>query len=206
LPIVIAPPPPQLEEAPIAERSRPRPEATPSEAPSPPPPQVVRPASRQRAAPRATPPLESGEPITRVPAPSIVDREAPSLGPGTRAGRGSSSEAAQQSEGDFLLKQIMPHWLLDSRNQRFRSVVLGGIFQLNADGTLAAPYGKHDPWAPEVMIQNYGQMQRPELQDVRLALESFLRAARAAQPFRLPPGVTGGYPRSVKIVFKLGDL
>ena len=54
--------------------------------------------------------------------------------------------------------------------------------------------------------------QRPQhrvLQQIlrRLAIESFLRAVRAAQPFRLNPGVDSkAYPRPVAVFFRLGDL
>ena len=140
----------------------------------------------------------------RLEAPVLVDRNPPGVGAGNR--RGGSTEAMQQSEGDFVLAQIMPHWLLDVRSARFRDVQLGGVFELLADGTLSFPYGKHDRWDPERMIRNYGQMQGPRAEAVRVAIESFLRASRAAQPFRLPPGVTGGYPRQIRIVFQLGDL
>ncbi len=210
-PIILGPPPPppQLEAAPIGERSSPAPSPGQHAEPAPraetadatPPP--------RRARPRPQPRIVEGRAELELPprleAPILVDRSQPSLGAGTR--RGGSSEARQQSEGDFVLAQIMPHWLIDVRSPRFRDVRLGGVFELRADGTLSAPYGKHDPWDPDRMIRNYGQMQGPRAEEaVRVAIESFLRASRAAQPFRLPPGIAGGYPRQIRIVFQLGDL
>lgn len=209
-PIVLGPPPapPQLEEAPIADRSRPTPsagqhgEAAPRADGADPTPQPRR--ARLRPQPRMTEGRADIELPPRLDAPVLVDRSPPSLGSGAR--RGGSTEARQQSEGDFVLAQIMPHWLIDVRSPRFRDVQLGGMFELLADGTLNFPYGKHDRWDPERMIRNYGQMQGPRAEAVRVAIESFLRASRAAQPFRLPPGITGTYPRQIRIVFQLGDL
>ncbi|MFM8990769.1 MAG: hypothetical protein ACKOUS_14335, partial [Alphaproteobacteria bacterium] len=87
-----------------------------------------------------------------------------------------------------------------------RGCCWGGVFMLQADGMLAAPFGKHDPWRPEVMIENYQELLKPQAAPVRVALESFLRAARDAQPFELPPGVRGGYPRPIRITIRMGDL
>jgi hypothetical protein len=81
---------------------------------------------------------------------------------------------------------------------------MGGVFALQEDGMLAPPFGKHDPWRPEVMIENYRELLKPQAEPVRVALESFLRAARDAQPFQLPPGVRG-YPRPIRITLKMGD-
>lgn len=175
------------------------------DAPVPPPQQQAqrqqpqRPADRpaERKPPQAKPP-EAGK--ARVDAPATGGR-------GRDAQRSaSSSEARQQSEGDFVLAQIMPFWLIDKRSPRFRDVVMGGVFALQADGTLASPFGKNDPWRPEIMIENYRDLLKPQAEPVRVALESFLRAARDAQPFELPPGARGGYPRAIRITFKMGDL
>lgn len=206
-PMVLAPPPPQLTQAPIAERSQHAPAEAPKAEPTPPAPapEVIRPRQRQpsqtgRSAP-TLPPIEMPQ---RAEAPTLLDRDQPTLGRASR--RGGASERQQQSEGDYVLSLIMPQWLIDVRSPRFRDIVLGGTFMLQADGTLAPPYGKHDPWQPERMIQNYRQLNTPQGEAVRIALESFLRAARNAQPFRLPPGTTGGYPRPIRIVFQMGDL
>lgn len=210
MPKVLAPPPPQLEQAPIAERSQHAPSDAPRAEPTPPPappPQVERPRQRQRQptqAGRSGPALPPVEMPQRVEAPSLIDRDQPTLGRSTR--RGGAAERQQQSEGDYVLSLIMPQWLIDVRSPRFRDIVLGGTFYLQADGMLAPPYGKNDPWQPDRMIQNYRQLNTPQGESVRIALESFLRAARNAQPFRLPPGTTGGYPRPIRIVFQMGDL
>lgn len=212
-PMALRPPPPQLEEAPIAQRSQAAPSEAPKAEPTPPPaappPQVLRPNQRQRQptpaqVSRSGPTLPPPDMPARIDAPSLIDREQPTLGRASR--RGGASERQQQSEGDYVLSLIMPQWLIDVRSPRFRDIVLGGTFMLQADGMLAPPYGKNDPWQPDRMIQNYRQLNTPQGEAVRIALESFLRAARNAQPFRLPPGTTGGYPRPIKIVFQMGDL
>jgi hypothetical protein len=119
--------------------------------------------------------------------------------------RGGNDAIRQQSEGDFLLAQVMPHWLIDVRSPRFRGIVMGGTFQLNEDGMLGPPYGRNDPWRPEIMIENYARLAGREQEALRTALETFLRAVRSAQPFRLPP-TDGPYPRLVRITFAMGDL
>lgn len=119
--------------------------------------------------------------------------------------RGGSDSARQQSEGDFLLAQVMAHWLIDVRSPRFKGIVMGGNFLLLEDGMLGSPYGKNDPWRPEAMIENYGRLAAGGQESLRTALETFLRAVRSAQPFRLPPG-DGPYPRLVRITFAMGDL
>ena len=138
-PLILAPPPPQLEEAPIAPESRHAGEAPQPAAPAAPP----EPAPRA-AAPPATPPAPmvqrprrrqpsqadvaeagAGLPLPqRIDAPTLLDRGQAGIGVTPR--RGGGAEARQQSEGDFVLAQIMPHWLIDVRSPRFRDVVLGG--------------------------------------------------------------------------------
>ena len=189
-PVVVAPP----AAAPATLPEPPRQDAKPPE--QQPRQQVQRPAERPAdRKPPARPP-EAGK--ARVDGPATGGR-------GRDAQRSASaSEARQQSEGDFVLAQIMPLWLIDRRSPRFRDVVMSGVFALQEDGTLAPPYGKNDPWRPEVMIENYRELLKPQAEPVRVALESFLRAARDAQPFQLPPGVRG-YPRPIRITLKMGD-
>jgi hypothetical protein len=189
-PAVVAPP----AAAPATLPEPPRQDAKPPE--QQPRQQVQRPAERPAdRKPPARPP-EAGK--ARVDGPATGGR-------GRDAQRSASaSEARQQSEGDFVLAQIMPLWLIDRRSPRFRDVVMSGVFALQEDGTLAPPYGKNDPWRPEVMIENYRELLKPQAEPVRVALESFLRAARDAQPFQLPPGVRG-YPRPIRITLKMGD-
>ena len=187
-------PPAAAPAEPAAAAAAPREEAKPPE--QQPRQQVQRPAERPAdRKPPARPP-EAGK--ARVDGPATGGR-------GRDAQRSASaSEARQQSEGDFVLAQIMPLWLIDRRSPRFRDVVMSGVFALQEDGTLAPPYGKNDPWRPEVMIENYRELLKPQAEPVRVALESFLRAARDAQPFQLPPGVRG-YPRPIRITLKMGD-
>lgn len=219
IPINLNPPPPQLEEAPIGPRSQHAGEATqpasPAPAPEPErsaqtPPAAQPPAPERRPRQRQPRQADLGDAIAAVPLPqridppSLLDRDQPSVGAARR--RGGTAEARQQSEGDYVLAQIMPHWLVDVRSPRFRDVIIGGTFSLQADGTLTTPFGRNDPWVPDQMISNYRDLQTARAENVRVALESFLRASRAAQPFRLPPGANSGFPRPIRIVFKMGDL
>ena len=178
--------------------------APPAEAPR----QETKPPQEQRQQPqRQERPAERKPPPAKPPEAGKARVDGPSTGGRGRDAqrRASASEARQQSEGDFVLAQIMPFWLIDMRSPRFRDVVMGGVFALQEDGMLAPPFGKHDPWRPEVMIENYRELLKPQAEPVRVALESFLRAARDAQPFALPPGARG-YPRAIRITLKMGDL
>ncbi|MBM3522525.1 MAG: hypothetical protein FJX57_06170 [Alphaproteobacteria bacterium] len=219
----VLPPPPQLEEAPIGLRSthsgevpapatpappqtvEPAEEASEAKTGAPPPPPAPTPQARRSRQAQTANKQAAVNPIPlRLDAPTLMDRSAPSVGAAPR--RGGSAPSREQSEGDFVLAQIMPHWKIDKRNARYRNVLLGGTFFLQADGMLRAPFGRNDPWNPERMIENYRLLQSGHDEAVREALESFLRAARAAQPFRLPPGAGGDYPRPIRIVFTMGDL
>ena len=65
---------------------------------------------------------------------------------------------------------------------------------------------KDAPWNPAAVIANYGAMVlRGETYRVE-AVESFLKAVRAAQPFRLPPDDGKGWPKRMKLVFSLDSL
>jgi len=223
------PPPPPPTPAPPP----PPPPAPPPAAalPPPPPPQAVQretaPSAPQSSTPRpaqraAAPPVPAAPTAPRLPesrdgllAPNAapVDREAPKPGISssrTRAAEPSSGpvgEKVSQSELDHLLAQVLRAWLIDYRAPRFKDIVISGNFQLNPDGTLGAPFGIRDPWAPEKMIANYAELQRPDLRDQRTALESFLGAMRQAQPFkRQPDAPPMTAPKVLSFSFRLGDL
>lgn len=120
---------------------------------------------------------------------------------------GPTGEKLTQSEVDHLLAQVFKVWLIDYRAPRFKDIVISGNFQLNPDGTLGSPFGLRDPWAPEKMIANYADVQRPEMRDQRTALESFLGAMRQAQPFKRQPDAPPlTSPKVLSFAFRLGDL
>jgi hypothetical protein len=190
--ILPPPPPPQLTEAPIAETSTP-------------------PPGPERPATGAPTPGPVARPAPPVPAPPAAKGDV-TLGGAARPGAAQSRRArgdkpATQAEKDFILAQILPFWLIDYRNPRFGRIVFGGTFVLQADGMLGPPYGKNDPWQPEVMVSGYSALLSPEREPERVAIESFLNAVRAAQPFRLPPTLDkADYPRPIPVHFRLGDL
>jgi hypothetical protein len=213
----ILPPPPVLDEAaPVARESRPAPAPGP-ESPRPGPTEHARGPSPEPPAPAADPhrpplvlrggEIPSSSAPRRIAPPSLIDNSPFTVGRADRrAGSGGSAEAMERSEGDFILSQVMRHWLIDYRSPRFRDVLLNAPVTLNADGTLGYPFGKSDPWQPEQMVGNWLELQRPQMEPVKVAVESLLRAVRAAQPFQLPPGVAGGYPRRIRLYFRMGDL
>ena len=204
------------ETAPVVRESHPAPQPGP-ETPRPGPAERARGAAPEHPAPRAEPHpaplvLRGGEiPSTsaprRISPPSLIDNSPFTVGRADRrAGSGGSAEAIERSEGDFILSQVMRHWLIDYRSPRFRDVLLNAPVTLNADGTLGYPFGKADPWQPELMVGNWIELQRPQMEPVKVAVESLLRAVRAAQPFQLPPNASGGYPRRIRLYFLMGDL
>jgi hypothetical protein len=196
LPLVERPPPPQLEAAPPAAQSAP-------------PPGPARARVRLHSA------LDSAGPapnpgLRAPPAPAAPKAEL-STGGGAgivaSLGRSGGQGPATQDEKDFLLAQVMPFWLLNYRDPRFHNVVFRGYFTLRSDGMLEAPFGKNDPWDPSVMIGDYDRLLARQQDPQRQAIESFLRAVRAAQPFKLQPGIDPkSYPRQVAVFFRLGDL
>jgi hypothetical protein len=194
LPVTERPPPPQLKEAPLAERSIPL--------PGPP---------RERPSARTGTESKGPSPVPAPSAPPAPRAPRAELSTGGGAGvtlslpREGGEEKARQDEKDFLLAQVLPFWLLNYKDPRYQHVVFRGHFVLRADGMLDPPFGKNDPWLPEVMIGGYDRLLGRQHEPQRLAIESFLRAVRAAQPFRLQPGVDS-YPRQVPVFFRLGDL
>jgi hypothetical protein len=196
LPVIERPPPPQLEEAPRAERSQP-------------PPGPARARVRLRDGQESAGPAPTPGPAA-LPAPPAARAELSTGGGAGRVAalpRGGGEGPAQQDEKDFLLGQVMPFWLLNYRDPRYHHVVFRGYFTLRADGMLEPPFGKNDPWDPAVMIGDYDRLMGARQEPQRLAIESFLRAVRAAQPFRLQPGIDPkAYPRQVAVFFRLGDL
>jgi hypothetical protein len=196
LPLIDRPPPPQFEPAPLAEHSAP-------------PPGPARARVRLRSAQDSTGP--SPVPGPKAPPAPHAPKAELSTGGGTGVvaslGRPGGEGPAKQDEKDFLLAQVMPFWLLNYRDPRYHDVVFRGYFTLRADGMLDPPFGKNDPWDPAVMIGDYDRLLARRLEPQRLAIESFLRAVRAAQPFKLQPGIDPkSYPRQVAVFFRLGDL
>jgi hypothetical protein len=194
LPITERPPPPQLKEAPLAERSAP-------------PPGPARERSQTQAGLGSKGPAPVPAPAA-PPAPRAPKAEL-STGGGASVTvslpRTGGEQKAAQDEKDHLLSQVIPFWLLNYRDPRYQHVVFRGHFVLRSDGMLDPPFGKNDPWQPDVMIAGYDRLVGRQHEPQRLAIESFLRAVRAAQPFRLQPGVEN-YPRQVPVFFRLGDL
>ena len=196
LPLVERPPPPQFEAAPPAAKSAP-------------PPGPARARVRLHSALDSAGPRP--EPGPRAPPAPTAPKAELSTGGGagivSSLGRAGGEGPAAQDEKDFLLAQVMPFWLLNYRDPRFHDVVFRGYFTLRADGMLEAPYGKNDPWDPAVLIDGYDRLLARQLEPQRRAIESFLRAVRAAQPFKLQPGIDPkSYPRQVAVFFRLADL
>ncbi|MBL8806392.1 MAG: hypothetical protein JNN22_06060 [Rhodospirillales bacterium] len=221
--------PPQAQVPPEPPARPPEPKAEPAPQPPIAPPQIIQRETAPNAArssaprpqpPRATAPTATPKPVPVRPAES-PDGLQPAAPPvekrpalGVSTGRttdigpaGPAGEKLAQSDVDYLLAQVLRVWLIDFRSPRFKDIVISGNFQLNPDGTLGAPFGVNDPWAPERMVSNYSELLRPEARDQRTALESFLAAMRQAQPFRRQPDavpLTG--PRIMSFSFRLGDL
>lgn len=193
---------PQLQEAPVTQE--------PSRAP---------PSAGQRARPQATDrpqaaPLPGSGPATTPAPPHQAQRQRPADttgnrqrgAPGTAAGE--AGPAMTQSESDFFLSQIVSAWVIDFDSPRFADIRIFGRYRVLADGMLAPPFGKDDPWDMRRMVENWDRIAtdpRPEAAAYRTAVETFLRAMRLAQPLRMPPNAED-YPKVLELNFRVGDL
>ncbi|MCA0449634.1 MAG: hypothetical protein LCH62_07655 [Proteobacteria bacterium] len=228
--------PPQLETATPAERSSsPTPDARPetvppidrraTPAPSP------SPANRDAVAPEPPAPAADAPPVPTAPdglappppAPA-PRRTAPAAPPAQRpaqvqdearptVGGGMPSEKVTQAETDFLLAQILRNWMIDYSSPRFAQEDITFVFVIEPDGWLGAPMDQRLPVDYRAAIVDYDAMvaaaeaRNPRAMMVRSMLESFVAAARQAQPFVRPPGAPPvTQPRALEIRFKMRDL
>jgi outer membrane biosynthesis protein TonB len=230
-----APPPPlvpQLETATPAERST---STTPETRPDVVPPidrratpaPVLNPAPREAArpeppAPDVQPPQTSADGLLPPPPPVVPRRPAPAapVQPPQQAqdsarpavGGGRPSEKVTQAETDFLLAQILRNWLLDYSNPRFARIQISFSFVIDPDGMLGDPMNARAPLDYRQVISDYDSIvaasaRNPDARDARALLESFVVAARAAQPFARQPGTPPvTQPRTLEIRFLMGDL
>lgn len=228
------PPPPQLETAAPAERSSsPTPDARPetvppidrraTPAPSP------SPANREAVAPEPptaveAPPVPASPDGLAPPPPAPVPRRAaPPAPPAQRqaqvqdearptVGGGMPSEKVTQAETDFLLAQILRNWLLDYSNPRFAKIQITFVFVIEPDGMLRDEMNARAPLDYRRIIGDYDAIvaasaRDPTARDARSLLESFVAAARAAQPFTRQPGAPPvTQARMLEIRFVMGDL
>jgi hypothetical protein len=117
----------------------------------------------------------------------------------------AQSRSAAGTDSAFMLRQILARWEADYRSPRYQDVVLHFRVQLNANGTLAAPWRRTDTFDPQRLIQNYQELQQRGQQETLRLVETFAQALIASQPYQLPPA-PGRYPRIIELEFRLGDL
>lgn len=113
-----------------------------------------------------------------------------------------------QSESDFFLSQIVAAWPIDFDAPQFRGIHIFGHYRVLADGMLAPPFGRNDPWDMDAMVDNWDEIAYapgPVAAAYRTAIQTFLRAMRLAQPFAMPPDAQG-YPKILSLNFRVGDL
>ncbi|HEX6959187.1 MAG TPA: hypothetical protein VF194_14490 [Ferrovibrio sp.] len=121
-------------------------------------------------------------------------------------GAGKTGTEMTQSESDFFLSQIVEAWVIDFRAPQFRNIQIYGNYKVLPNGMLAPPFGKNDPWDMNAMVTNWDEVENtPNAAAFRTAIETFLRAMRLAQPFKMPPNADG-YPKVLSLNFRLGDL
>jgi len=168
----------------------------------PPRPQVVRPPQRPAEPTPPTQPRQRGElndldlfGRNRLPAQQAA--RAPARAP--------TGARTMTTEGVFLLRQVLRVWNVNWRDPRFQDVGFSFRMVLQADGTLAHPWGRNDPWSPRLLIDNYDELLQPGQEQVRRLAESFAYALKMGQPYNLPP-TPGPYPRPVALTFRMGDL
>ncbi|MEK9968374.1 MAG: hypothetical protein VW600_04505, partial [Ferrovibrio sp.] len=147
----------------------------------------VPPRERQQAQPRPVPNQQAGA-------------------PGSAGGQ--AGPTMTQSESDFFLSQIVSAWVIDFDAPQFADLQIFGHYRIMADGMLAPPFGKNDPWDMTKMVENWDRIAndpRPKAQAYRTAIETFLRAMRLAQPLKMPPNAQG-YPKVMELNFRVGDM
>ncbi len=202
------PPQPQQAELPRPPQEEPPPPPPPPPPPKPPPPQLIqaplakRSATGHRASSNGAEGSARAMAITPGPALSVVPRGAAKRGPA--GGNGPEGSKLTQSEQDFILSQIMQYWHVDTHVPEARGLVLEAQIIIEADGTLASPLNKDDPWNPEAVISGYAAMARLGYSYRRQAIEAFLLALRLCQPLKLPPG--GTWPRVMTLRFAFDDM
>ena len=195
---------PQLQRAPVTEEESKAPPSPgeqarnqPRAVPEPAPPRPPRPDLQGPNRP-ATPPLRQPQPQT--------ERRAGSGTPGRGRAAGAPGETMTQSESDFFLSQVVAAWAIDFDAPQFRNIQIFGHYQVLADGMLAPPFGRNDPWDMHAMVNNWDEIEHePRAAAFRTAIETFLRAMRLAQPFAMPPDAEG-YPKILSLNFRIGDL
>ncbi len=202
--------------------------------PNPPPPPPAAPPPQATPPPEPPPPVPAHTALPRsLPPPPPQLSTAPlarhSTGPGRQAGSGAavtavfpvlglepgqSGKAAgrkgeqggelTQTEQDFILAQIVKYWHVDLHVPEAHGLVLSATIVIEADGTLASPLSKDDPWNPAAVIDGYAGMVAGGYSFRRQAIEGFLLALRLCQPLKLPPG--GEWPRHMTLRFAFDDL
>lgn len=121
---------------------------------------------------------------------------------------GMPGERMTQSESDFFLSQIITLWPIDFDAPQFANIQIDGAYMVLANGMLAPPFGKNDPWDMNAMIRGWDKIAadpRPQAIALRTAMETLMRAMRNAQPMTMPPNAQG-YPKILVMDFKVGDL
>lgn len=176
--------------------------AVPPPRPRQPPPSPPRPAPRQAepaapAAPRQRGELNDLNLFGNSRLPPQQEARAPARAP--TGGR------SMTTEGVFLLRQVLRVWQVNWRDPNYRDIAFSFRMVLQADGTLARPWGRSDPWQPRLLIDNYDELLQPGMEAVRRLAESFAYALKMGQPYNLPP-TPGPYPRPVALSFRMGDL
>jgi hypothetical protein len=215
------PPPPQIDEpkpeqpkAEVPKPDAPKPEAV--EPPKPPSPQL----------PLTIPQLVPGRLAERSSVPHPAPRNgaggedhalAMASGPGftllpkelAKAGRpgstGQEGPELTQSEQDVILAQVLKYWNVNFHAPEAHGLVLEGVFYVQADGTLASPFNKSDPWNPAAVVKGYAELARSGTSFRKDVMDGFLLALRLCQPLQLPTS-KGAWPRKVVIRFAFDTL
>ena len=210
VPVPHTPPRPKPPEPAIPkEEPAPKPETAKSPPPLPPPPvpQLQRGivAEHSHSGGQNQEKGDSGEPKAKPgPLSTFSLQQAPANGTPKAKGGGQFGPPGlapvTQNEHDFILAQVVDKWRFNYSAPEGHDLTLYAVITVNADGTLASPMNRSDPWNPAGIVPGYEQTSLY----VRAAIDSFLLALRLAQSFELPPN--GHWPKKMQIEFRFRDL
>jgi hypothetical protein len=152
------------------------------------------------------PQLEDGILAQRSSTPKLKPQSGPIAPPEPRteiAPKPKKPEPVTQSERDFVLGQVMRHWLPPRELSAYERADIRVSVMVRADGYFADIYDGRRPWNPAEVFDGYNALSPQDIQ--RRTVDAFYRAIRQAQPVKLPPALKEKAPFPVRLDFRFRD-